>query len=101
MTYKRVDANQVQIVGYFRKLGCSVMDCSPLGKGRPDIIVGYRGINMLCEIKDGSKPLSARTLTDAEIDFHESWRGKIVIIESFEDCIAILESIDAYQENKP
>lgn len=39
----RVDDNQSEIMEALRKVGASVLDCSSLGKGFPDLIVGFRG----------------------------------------------------------
>jgi subtilase family serine protease len=52
-----------------------------------NIMFGKHGINYLAEIKDGSKPPSARKLTDDEVRFHVEWRGKIHILESVQDVI--------------
>ena len=52
----RVDANQKKIVSQLREIGCSVLHTHQLGKGAPDIIVGYNNLNYLVEIKDGDKP---------------------------------------------
>jgi hypothetical protein len=31
-----------------------------VGRGVPDLLVGWRGTNLLLEVKDGNKPQSAR-----------------------------------------
>ena len=59
----RVDSNQKDIVSQLRKIGCSVLHTHQLGKGAPDIIVGYDLRNYLVEIKDGNRPLSQQQLT--------------------------------------
>ena len=56
----RVDANQPEIVRTFRDLGCSVAITSNVRDGFPDIVMGIHGINVLVEIKDGSKVPSKR-----------------------------------------
>lgn len=81
------DDNQPQIVKAFRQLGFSVAHTHTIGKGFPDIIVGRGGINTLIEIKDGKKVKSQKQLTADEKEFHENWKGHIIIIESVEDVI--------------
>lgn len=81
----KVDDNQKEITAALRKLGCSVQILSQIGKGCPDILIGYKGRNYLVEIKDGKKVPSARKLTPDEKDWHEAWQGQICIIESLQD----------------
>lgn len=81
----RTDANHTDIVQAFRRLGCTVLDLSRLGSGCPDALVGIRGRNYLVEIKDGSKPPSARKLTPDEEEFFREWRGFVMIVESLDD----------------
>lgn len=89
-----VDANQKDIVRVFRLLGCSVQTCHTLGKGYPDLHVGVDGIDQLVEVKDGSKPPSARKLTVPEEKFHREWRGRpVVIVETNEQAIALVKKI--------
>lgn len=83
----KADDNQPQIVKAFRQLGFSVAHTHTIGKGFPDIVVGRNGINTLVEIKDGKKVKSQKQLTPDEKEFHETWRGKIIVIESVEDVI--------------
>lgn len=53
MTYaRRVDDNHAEIVAALRKIGCSIIDISELGGGAPDLIVGYRGVWYVLEIKN-------------------------------------------------
>ena len=75
-----------------RKLGASVLHLHTIGKGAPDIAIGYKGRNALIEIKDGTKPPSARKLTPDEQKFHDEWRGQVAIIESIDEAIAFITS---------
>lgn len=92
----RVDANQGEIVNALRKIGCSVQHLHQLGKGVPDILVGVNNLNLLYELKDGSKSPSDRRLTTDEITWHDEWRGQVNILESVEDA---LKSIRYYRES--
>ena len=87
---KRTDANQTQIVKTLRKLGASVLVLSGVGHGCPDILAGYRGQNVLIEIKDGSKPPSGRKLTEHEQAFFDGWRGQVDIVKSEEEAVALV-----------
>ncbi len=86
-TRARVDKNQPEIVAAFRKLGYSVLHLHQIGKGCPDLLVAKDGVSTLVEVKDGDKPPSARKLTPDEREFHDTWRGNIVIINSVDEVL--------------
>lgn len=75
----RTDANHSDIVEFFRQAGASVFDASRLGRGFPDLVIGYQHRTVLVEIKDGAKSPSRRTLTDDQQAFMRSWRGGPVV----------------------
>ena len=90
----RIDDNQNDIVAALRKAGAYVRIISQ-GEGIPDLLVGFKGETMLMEVKDGNKPPSARTLTDAEKKFFDEWRGGLlVVVDSVEDALRMLEGIE-------
>jgi hypothetical protein len=92
MRIKKVDANQKEIVEGLRKYpGISVAHTHILGDGFPDIVVGCRGVNYLFEIKDGSKPPSARKLTEDETLWHGRWGGQVNIVMNLEDILAVMK----------
>lgn len=103
MRWGRTDANQAAIVAALRRCGASVVDLSGVGNGFPDLIVGRRTSlcascgknagpsNLLIEVKDGSKPASARRLTEDQERFHASWKGRIWIVKSQQEIIDIME----------
>ena len=97
----RVDANQPAIVAALTAIGCTVLHLHQLGKGAPDILVGFRGENWLFEIKDGSKPPSKRRLTPDEVDFHHDWRGQVGIVTSVEQAIDIVSGYDHTSDYPP
>lgn len=86
----RIDSNQNEIVRTFRRLGATVLITAQL-KNCFDLLVGYRGVNYIVEVKDGKKPPSQRKLTDGEQKFKDNWKGgEYYIVESIEDAINIL-----------
>lgn len=91
MTRKRTDDNQTEIVKALRSTGATVAITSMVGTGFPDLVVGYRDVNFLFEVKDGSKPPSRRKLTKAEQDFFFAWEGSVEIVTSVDDALAILK----------
>lgn len=84
----RTDANQEAITEALRKIGASVQLLHSQGAGCPDLLVGWRGMNTLLEIKDGSKPPSARKLTEDQVKWHAEWRGQVTVVENIEQAIA-------------
>jgi hypothetical protein len=83
-----VDVTQRAIVEALRDLGASVQSLADVGSGCPDLVVGWRGVNHLVEVKDGAKAPSARKLTDDEKRWHDGWRGApVVILESADGSI--------------
>jgi Holliday junction resolvase len=75
MTYaKKVDENHKIIVQKFRELGASVFDASGVGRGFPDILVGYNNQTILVEIKSGEK----KKFTEAQLKFMAEWKGSAV-----------------------
>ena len=86
----RVDANQKEIVADLREIGATVLHLHGVGKGCPDILVGYRGVNVLMEIKDGKKMPSQRKTTHPQDGFFATWRGAAIIVRSSDEAIEAL-----------
>ena len=90
-TAAKVDANQKGIVKSLRGIpGVTVAITSQLGNGFVDIIVGYKGINYLFELKDGNKPASAQKLTPDEVIWHRDWKGQKAVVNSFDEIFKII-----------
>ena len=87
----KTDRNQIEIVDALRQIGASVQSLAATGKGCPDLLVGYRGINYLMEIKDGDKVPSARKLTIDQEHWHSVWHGSVHIVKSLNEALKILK----------
>jgi len=88
---KRTDSNHAEIIKALRKIpNLSVFSTHEVGKGFPDIVIGYKGINYLIEIKDGNKPPSSRKLTPDEVKFHQDWHGQIKVIKNLDELLQII-----------
>lgn len=95
MRKAKTDANQQEIVGFLRLAGCSVAITSAAHDGFPDIVVGYKGVTVLVEIKDGNQAPSKRKLTPKQIEFHNSFTGAITVVENIDQAIALVAKLRA------
>jgi hypothetical protein len=86
----KVDANQAKIVAALRQMGCTVQPLHAVGEGVPDLLCGFRGINILIEVKDGAKPPSQRSLTDAQVEWHGGWKGQVAVAKDEHEAVAIV-----------
>lgn len=69
---KRTDANQREIVAALRAAGASVQSLHTIGKGCPDLLIGYRGRNILLEVKSGPYKIS-----ESQTQWWIAWRGQV------------------------
>lgn len=91
-TTRRKDGNHESVMEALRAASMRPHSTSALGCGFPDIVVGFRGVNVMLEVKDGDKPPSGRVLTAEEVKFHDTWAGQIAIVNSPEEAvIAVVE----------
>lgn len=86
----RIDENQRAIVQALRNSGCSVQSLVSVGKGCPDLLVGFAGDNFLIEIKNPSKPKADQQLTEAQIIWHEHWRGTAHGVRTVEEALSVV-----------
>lgn len=86
----KVDANQADVVSSLRAVGATVTHLHAVGQGCPDILVGFRGLNVLMEIKDGDKPPSRRKLTPQQVEWHDAWKGQVHVVNDKFEAVALL-----------
>lgn len=92
MRASRVDANQTRIVEALRKVGCTVQHLHKVGQGCPDLLIGFRGDNILLEIKDGTKSPSLRKLTPQQVGWHANWKGTAHVVKNIEEALSVILS---------
>jgi hypothetical protein len=74
----RSDVNQPAIVAFARSVGATVDII-----GEPvDLLVGWKGRNLLWEVKPDGKA----KLRPSQVEFFEKWRGDVERINSVEDA---------------
>lgn len=89
MRARRTDANHSAIAEAFEKAGFSVHRTN----GYWDLTIGFGGITLLIEVKDGTKPPSKRKLTPREAKFHSTWTGGIRIVKSVDEISEIRKTV--------
>lgn len=85
--YGKVDTNHAEITEAFRRLGCSVLSLAALGKGAPDLCVGYGGLSILIEVKANDKA----KLTPRQREFWDTWTGGVRRVDCME---AVAETVN-------
>ena len=80
------DANHYEVVDAMQKAGAYVIDMSHVGRGFPDLIVGFRSKTILMEIKNPKTSYGKRGLNKNQIKWKEQWTG---------DTYCVVDSIEA------
>ena len=87
----KVDDNQAEIVAALRAVpGCTVTSLAAVGRGCPDLLVGFHGRNELIECKDGRKKPSARRLNAEQERWHLEWRGTAHVVETVDQALKVI-----------
>ena len=98
----RTDANHKAVVQALRSVQgvqVSVTSLANVAKGVPDLLVGVFGKTFLCEVKDGDKPLSRRSLTPDQHRFIDQWNGsKVVILLSAAHAVSWIGTLARQEE---
>lgn len=92
-----IDKSQPAIVAALRAIGASVQSLAPVGDGCPDLIAGYKGVNVLLECKtvgEGHDKLNAM-----QSEWHATWAGQVATVRTPEEAqlevIRIATAMDA------
>lgn len=86
----RVDENQPAIVAALLRAGCSVQSLAAVGRGVPDLLVGFAGTNYLMEVKNPDKPKADQQLTEAQVVWHEHWRGTAHGVKTVDEALSVI-----------
>ena len=92
----KVDDNQREIVQALERIGAEVQSLASVGKGCPDLLVGFRGSNFLLEVKrPKAKGQSAGKTTDDQERFLARWagRGQAAIVKTVDDALKAVGAI--------
>lgn len=89
----RVDKNQKLIVSFLRELGCTVLVLSQVGNGSPDLLVGFRGRNILMEVKNEGEELRSN-----QKKFIGEWKGNAYVVRTRHDALLALMMVGCDDE---
>lgn len=78
------DENEADIIAAYEAVGASV-DQNPVGKGRTDLDVGYRGINYKVEVK-----MPGGKLNKIQRDWHKRWKGQKAVVSTVEEALEVI-----------
>ena len=84
----RSDANQQDIIDALRAIGATDTSLHRVGQGVPDLICGFRGVNVLLEVKTATGKLTAD-----EAFWIDDWRGQAAIVRNVGEAITVLEDL--------
>ena len=79
-SFRKTDTVQPLIMAALREAGATVQDLSMVGKGCPDLLVGYHGKNFLIECKTKGK--NEKRMTDLQQIWHGMWQGQVAVVRS-------------------
>lgn len=83
----KTDGNHAEVIAALRKVGAEVTSLHQVGGGVPDLLVSYRNRWWLLEVKDGTKPPSARQLTAEQRKWFARQRADVWVVTSPEEAI--------------
>lgn len=89
---RKVDANQSEIVEALRGIPeCSVLILSTVGDACPDLLIGYRGANLLVELKNPKVHYNPKLPTMVkQAEFRQTWKGRVIQAYSLKEIITEL-----------
>lgn len=93
------DKNHAAIVEAFTQCGATVADLAGVGGGCPDLLVGWRGIDLLVEVKGEPGPRGGMAhehveLSDEQCQWHAGWRGRVpIVVRTVEDVTRLIAAL--------
>lgn len=81
------DGNERAIIDALKAVGATVAQID--GTNVPDLVVGYRGVNFLIEVKDiGGK------LSKGQYEWHEQWLGQRSVVWNIEQALQVIGALE-------
>jgi len=73
------------IVDALRNVGASVVSLAPMGRGVPDLLVGFRGVNYLLEVKREKGKLTAD-----QTAFIATYNGRVYVVRTVDEAYSVI-----------
>jgi hypothetical protein len=89
----RIDSNHTEIVKHFRYCGATVLSLAAMGKGVPDLLVSWRNVTWLVEIKAGKGKQN-----EDQQDFEKQWAGCMALVRSSEEVENVMRQMNFQAE---
>lgn len=90
-----IDENQPEIVAYLEARGATVQSLAGVGRGCLDLLVGYRGVNLVVEVKN---PDGRDTVEDSQKRWVANWRGQLSFVRTTKEAGALLDRFEAPEQ---
>lgn len=82
------DQNEPEIIEALEGVGATVVQ-NPVGKGQPDLIVGYMGVTYLLEVK-----MPGNKLNPKQVKWHWNWSGQVDVVTTPDEALAAIGALD-------
>lgn len=99
----KVDGNQRGITNGLRAAGATVQSLAKVGEGAPDLLVGWKGVNTLLELK-----VPGEKLNDNQLEWHRCWQGIVWVVHTLEEAFQAVGisprpvvPVTTYEKQKP
>jgi Holliday junction resolvase len=79
----RRDTNEPEIIEALRAVGATVQSLDE--RGVPDLVVGFRGVSYLIEVKTAKGKL-----TRDQVAWHAGWKGQVAVVRTVEEALAVI-----------
>lgn len=93
--YGNPDQGQQEAIALVRDLPASVEITTGLGRGKPDLIVGFQGLTTWVEFKREEKTAAQKRLRASQTDWLKTWRGSpVLVVDNGMDLVQALITLD-------
>ena len=89
----RKDSNHKEIVDALEKCGAEVFDLSRMGGGFPDIVVGYRGVWYLLEIKNPTNSYGKRGFSPRQKEWVDRQHAPVHLVRSIDEALVAIGAV--------
>ena len=89
-----IDDNQPAIVTALVEAGCTVQSLAGVGCGCPDLLVGFKGVNVLLEVKNleglDGKVKRGAGITPDQLKWHRWYTGQVAVVHGPQEALDVV-----------